>query len=340
MKLRRKLLSAGFALGATALTLTTSTFAWYTSNNEVSVAPVTGMTSTEADSTSIYIAAAKSYASVSESITASAPGAKVATIGKYGKELKASDLTLVNSGATRVLAPVYYASANTYQTMTDVSGENKDTPVYSTDSTASCVYEYVLRFQKPNASASTAVYVSKFEVANTATATDSQQQALANDNVAPGVGIAEEGLYNVDLLHALKMTVAVTNLTSTGQYETTPTVLSTTVYDLDSFATSSKDVNISTANAVGYYNAVLGTALSAPTNYLSDAVSIASASQSASNSASSQLFTIPATGYVEVRFTFWLDGWDEYCYDVCRKQNFSVEMAFSTEASKSVLTAA
>ena len=77
MKLRRKLLSAGFALGATALTLTTSTFAWYTSNTEVTAKQVTGKTSAEADTDSIYIAAATSYDTDTYA---------VATMGTYGKE--------------------------------------------------------------------------------------------------------------------------------------------------------------------------------------------------------------------------------------------------------------
>ena len=65
MKLRRKLLSAGLAFGATALTLTTSTFAWYTGNTEIEVAKITGATETTMDTASIYVATPISYAQAS-----------------------------------------------------------------------------------------------------------------------------------------------------------------------------------------------------------------------------------------------------------------------------------
>ncbi len=336
MKLRRKLLAAGFAFGATALTLTTSTFAWYTANNEVTVDSINGSTSASADSSSIYIAAAKTYASVSAEITASAPGAKVASITSYGRE---ASPVFVNSGATRVLTPVYYAGENDYKTLTGVATDGT-TVNYAKDSTASAVYEFVLRFQKPNATASTPVYVSKFDVTNTAAASDSQQQALAYETDTAGVGVKEEGVYNVDMLHALKMTVATTPLTDEGKYDSSAST-TTKIYDLDGYAQTSKDVNMASApNAIAYYNAVLSTSISAPTNYLSGATCIASTTAGAANSTTSNLFTIPSTGYVEVRFTFWLDGWDTYCYDVCRLQNFKVDMSFTTAEDKSVLTTA
>lgn len=336
MKLRRKLLAAGFAFGATALTLTTSTFAWYTANNEVTVNSLTGATSATADSSSIYIAAAQSYAS-NDTYKATEPGALVDVISSYGREVKP---VLVNSGATRVLAPTFYdATAKTYSTLSGVETSDTSKPIYVKDSTASAVYEYVLRFQKPNATAATDVYVSKFTLTNSASAADSKQQALAYDTdttLTKKVGIASAGEYNVDLLHALKMTVAVTNLTSTGAYDASPST-TVSVYDLDGFADDTKDVNItSAANAVEYYNAVLKTNLAKPEGYLSSATCVTSSAAPA-ESTTSKLFTIPSTGYVEVRFTFWLDGWDEFCYDVCQKQNFTVEMGFSTAADKSVL---
>lgn len=340
MKLRRKLLSAGFAFGATALTLTTSTFAWYTANNEVKVDSLTGATSATADSSSIYIAAAQSYAS-NDTYKANEPGASVDVISSYGREVTP---VLVNSGATRVLAPTFYdATAKTYSTLGGVETSDTTKPIYAKDSTASAVYEYVLRFQKPNATAATDVYVSKFALTNSASAANSKQQALAYDTdpvlieAGKKVGIASAGEYNVDLLHALKMTVSVTNLTSTGAYDSTATATSK-VYDLDGFADDTKDVNItSAANAVGYYNAVLKTNIAKPEGYLSGATCVTSAATTDADSTTSKLFTIPSTGYVEVRFTFWLDGWDEFCYDVCQKQNFTVEMGFSTAADKSVL---
>ena len=109
MKLRRKLLAAGFAFGATALTLTTSTFAWYTANNEVTIESINGATAAATD-TSLFVAAATSYASVDTNISASAPGAKVATQTVWSTKVTP---VLVNSEAAKVLTPVAYTSVNT-----------------------------------------------------------------------------------------------------------------------------------------------------------------------------------------------------------------------------------
>ena len=149
------------------------------------------------------------------------------------------------------------------------------------------------------------------------------------------------------MLHALKMTVAATGVNkTTGAKEGATT---TAVYDLDGFAQTSKDsANMhTTVNAVGYYNEVLGTNLSVPDKYLTTnetfidkTACIGSAAKSSDNSATSVLFTIPESGFVEVRFTFWLDGWDSFCYDVCQRQNFSIDMGFTTQAAESVLVTA
>ncbi len=327
MKLRRKLLAAGFAFGATALTLTTSTFAWYTTNTEVSVGSIEGATSATVDSTSIYIAAASTYASAE-------PGAAVADITKYSSSAAP---VLVNSGTSHVLTPVSYAAVNTYNTMSAATGATS--PSYTAiTSKEAYIYEYVLRFQKPNATASTPVYVSGFTLTNSVGSATSAQVAMTYEAKSAGCGISAAGSYNVDMLHALKMTVSVTDLTADGTVPATPTT-TTSIYDLDSFADATKDSNVSTTvNALTYYNSLVGTSLSVPDNYLSDATAFAVTTAAEANSTNSSFFAIPSTGYVEVRFQFWLDGWDEFCYDVCRQQGFTVGMQFSVSPAKSVLT--
>ena len=37
---------------------------------------------------------------------------------------------------------------------------------------------------------------------------------------------------------------------------------------------------------------------------------------------------------VSVTYVIYLNGWDEYCFDACRGQSFSVAVEFSTEAPK------
>jgi len=396
MKLRRKLLSAGLAFGATALTLTTSTFAWYTANNEVTVGTVQGRTSVQADTSSLYIAAAESYATATTGTEESpvsyvAPGAKVYNISTYGSTKNVAYVGNVAS-AERELTPVAYnegkygtlnatpqyvsvespevgnigtyyerggeAPSYTYTLTKDAALDNgktyytrtSDAVTYNYDSTGAYVYEFVLRFQVPNISGTKDVYLSKFDLQNTAVASDSQQNVLTYDENGTSTGLKSGGQYNVDMLHALKMTVQTTTLTSAGDYyaaNSTDETVTTKVYDLDGYAVTSKDSDNlgATVNAVGYYNNVLGTNIVTPENYLAGATCVKSrtnvnADAAASEQTLSKLFTVPSTGFIEVRFTFWLDGWDSFCYDVCRKQNFSVDMAFSTTATKSIWTAA
>ena len=359
MKLRRKLLAAGFAFGATALTLTTSTFAWYTNSSSVEAKSIGGATSTSVDSGSLYIAAAKTY-------DGNTIGAAASTFTQYTTTVQPVSINHEASASDVHLEPVAFtniatATAATYNTM-EASGSDV---TYTAASNANNVVEYVLRFQVPNISADTKVYVSNFELTNSASASDTQQMALADNatlNVAStannAVGIKEAGSYNVDMLHALKMTVVTTPVSfdsSTKKFTViTDSASAPAIYDLDAWANTSKDSNVeinteasaSTSagyanNAIGYYNAVLGTSIARPTTYLSSATKIkAKEAEGTGNADVSNLFTVSKdTGYLEVRFTFWLDGWDEYCYDVCRKQNFTVKMNFSTKAADSYLVA-
>lgn len=357
MKLRRKLLSAGFALGATALTLTTSTFAWYTSNTEVTAKQVTGKTSAEADTDSIYIAAAASYNSTNYA---------VATMGGYGKEATPVYVAKsLDSTATITLAPVSYVDASNapakYVPLDKAEASTTtstvlDKPVYKSYDPNNVV-EFVLRFRTANSSTTaTKLYFSKFDLLNTNTASTVdaktvygyEQIALTNnaDTGLETTGVASAGSYGVDFRKALKMTVVATEMTNATTLGSTT---KTTVYDFEEIGyTGDKalhtDNNIDSskkANALGYLNAVMGYDLSTPTDYLKTSGDFTLKKLKVGSSLTAESayspFEIPTSGYLEVRFTIWLDGWDEYCYDVCRKQGFSLDMAFTTSAEKAVI---
>lgn len=338
MKLRRKLLAAGFAFGATALTLTTSTFAWYTSNSEVTATTVTGKTSAEADTSSIYIASAKSYDT----------DFSVLTMNGYGKE--ATPVYTATTTTAMVLNPVSYVDGNN-QTLKYVplskaeastTDENAplDKAVYGTYSENNVV-EFVLRFRTASASTTaTPIYFSKFDLVNTSTAGDYQQVALTNEaDGGTGTGVSTSGAYGVDFRNALKMTITATDMANNTTLGTTAVA---TVYDFKQLGYSDATrkfhdpVNMSTPNAVTYLNTVMGYSLTTPTGYLTGVKSLVSAENLTSANAYSP-FSIPTTGYLEVRFTLWLDGWDSYCYDVCRKQGFNLDMSFTTEAPNATI---
>ena len=167
MKLRRKLLSAGLALGASALTLTTSTFAWYTANREVTTGTVSGATTSTVDSSSLYISAAQTYATTSQGAAAQNFTAYTTTANP-----------VVNASSSTELQPVYFDSEN-YKYKTMSVGNDGTTVSYTETSSDSAkdVVEYVLRFQVPNNTAAngTNVYASKFDLTNSVDASTSQQ---------------------------------------------------------------------------------------------------------------------------------------------------------------------
>lgn len=304
MKLRRKLLSAGFALGATALTLTTSTFAWYTSNTSVTTGNVSGVTSTEADTSSFYIAAAQLYDQ--------ANNYAVSTVGSYTNKA-----TPVLTGTTdKVLTPVSYVdgtgATNKYLPLNGAEGASVTYGNYS----ANNIYEWVYRFRTGTAGTAVDLYFKDFNFTTTLSSDAETLYALAYGD---GTGISGAGAYFADLAKAMKLTIVETPMSDASTLGSTAT---TSTYSLAAWA-SQADQNITSANAVGYYNTVLDTSIAKPASYDSEIAA-------AKTGTAIKLATIPAdSGYVEVRFTLWLDGWDEYCYDICRFQEF--ELSFDVQ---------
>ena len=357
MKLRRKLLAAGFAFGATALTLTTSTFAWYTSNTEATVNNMHGMTSATADTNSFYVAAATTYDS----------NYKGSVFTEYSSKVTPTVVADTSTGApVHQLNPVTYVGKVTskgegsaYVTGTDdvnfipffdtIYDSEKDTadPKDSEEKpnvvrygayNPNNVFEYVLRFRMANnATAAKPLYFSQFSLVPSKITGYNPQVALAKGT---GTGITASGEYFADLAKAMKLTVKAQNIVASeaagardGYIETedAPTI---TTYDLTSFA-KNEDVHIEAngANAVGYYNTVTKSNISGTATSGTKIKKLATAADTDAISFAS----IPTTGYVEVTFTFWLDGWDEYCYDVMQQQAFDFSFAATTDKVKSVI---
>lgn len=301
-----KLILSGAALAACATTLVTSTYAWYTSNTEVSTDSLSGTTSAEADSNSIYISSAQTY-----------NGRKGATWSNY-----TSSVELVKSATTDItLVPVSYDStSNEYKAMSSATGA---TITYAADS-KSTYLEFNIRFRAAGNDA-TPVYIKEANITNESTGTP--QTAIAYGN---GTGITAAGTYLVDFLKAVKMNVstyAVKVVDGVVEDESTDENPSLATYDLTSYAKIA-DKNVTGANAIGYYNTVTGNSIQAPEDYIEIAENNA-----AVLSGTSPICTVPANAYIELNFVFFLDGWDEYCYDVCRGQKLSVGFTFSTTAN-------
>ena len=332
-KLFKKLALSGVALGAAAVTLTATTFAWYTSNTSVEIEKLSGATEATAGSSDIYVAVPTAYAN------GGGIGQAVDTWGGFTNKVTPILATLDDANKTRSLKPVSYDGATSYKTLAGAtaSGENTglDTPTYGT-ATSNDVYEYAIAFRTGTASdAATPLYFKEFNLTSAKATGAVDMVALASGG---STGIAGNGKYWADLLKALKVTTEGTGGVVTYSVSSEAADTTSAVYDLQALVDSTHtDVNIADngANAVGYVNQVLSYALSKPQSYAGDGTAI---TKGAASQTDALAFTeIPTTGYVQVRFIFWLDGWDEYCYDVMRQQTFEFSFKATTAITEAVI---
>ena len=362
-KLFRKLALSGVALGAAAVTLTATTFAWYTSNTEADVTAVTAQTEAKS-SASLFIATASEYDGTG------ATGYKQAT--DWNDYLAKATPTVTGSvdgtANAYVLKPVFsnYGTVSTsvsgraYNKIAEVTGTNKDTVTYAAEN-AGDFMEFVFRVRtSAGIDSSKDLYFSEFNLS--AAATDASvattQVPLAGGD---GTGItSKNAVYGASLLKALKLDVTSADVDldadsaipaegstsrKAGASAETDTV---TTYGFESLGGS--DTNIGTANAVGYYNKVMGTNIAAPTTgynvgtetFLID-LTAADADTQKSGKTPVKVATIPATtsgddfSVVEIRFVLYLDGWDNYCYDIMQGQKVNFSFQLTTEANSAVL---
>jgi len=107
------------------------------------------------------------------------------------------------------------------------------------------------------------------------------------------------------------------------------------------------------AAALAYYNTVMGTSLSVPAtdyNAGTETTKIVLEGKTAEEIASQktgkspvEVGTIPATAtgmdfsVLEIRFVLYLDGWDNYCYDIMQGQTVNFSFQLTTEESKAIL---
>ncbi len=348
-RLTRKLFLSIAALGVTAATLTTSTFAWYTANSEAKVTQIQASTESKG-SDSLFVAAAQTYdATVAQ------------TFGGYGAEatpkLTAGDDT---SSKTKKLRPVcsnVTSGTRTYKQLTGATtstGTDKDTPVYATDEDNYDFIEFVIRVRSgQKLENATPLYFSAFNL--TSTQDDALQVALASGG---STGIKEAGKYGADIVKALKLDISSDNAVvntaaqeatavygekATGTTTRNSSSVSATTYGFENLATGT-DTNIATtgANALGYYNTIMGTALNTPSSGYNGGTEVTKL-DTASSERPLVVATLPATqtgmdfSIIEIRFVLYLDGWDNYCYDVMQNQSINFSFTLTTNASESVM---
>jgi hypothetical protein len=316
-----KLALSGVALAAVAATLGTSTYAWYTANETVSATGISGASAGASDA-SIFIS--KDHLKWSSTVTltsADIAGGDLLPVEYNTSDSKFYDLGAVASGT--------YTAGNE---RTVANGGAKKFTLY-------------FRTSKIDAeSPAPTVYLKGITLTNTTsdyTPADNLFYTAANGH---GVNV-NQATYGVDFTKALKMVVN-TNSATAGIATTDPSYVAQNVnaksWDLVNYQTPDADDDITenlttvndTENALTYYNAAMGTSLTASYNVRQNQ-SIIDAYDADQDGIALGTLKRDAT-YITVDFYIYLDGWDTYCYDACKGQSFSLDLEFTSKSSEAL----
>jgi len=342
-KLFRKLALSGVALGAAAVTLTATTFAWYTSNTEADVTQVSAATEAKG-SDSLFIATANDYDTAANGYVAKSWDDYLA---------KATPHLSAGGSATYTLKPVYSSYDSTAGRSYKAIEEATDSGVTYAAEDNTNFLEFAFRIKTADKiTTAKNLYFSEFNLVSSATTSGQSitQIALASGE---GTGISTKGQqYGAGLLKALKLDITTAEVTlgtgdklgeipdagaTTRKAGATDEANSVTTLGFEALETVA-DTNISTANAVGYYKKVMGlTTFAAPQAY------VAGTEVNDSGATALSIGEIPVSqqnqefSVVEVRFVLYLDGWDNYCYDIMQGQTVTLSFQLTTDSAKAVI---
>ena len=276
-KLTKKLLLSALSLGLAVVTLTTTTFAWYTSSTEAQAGNGSAGTSGQTSDSSLMISS--DYGIVEDKKTA-----------HWGPTA-----VIDSSYSVSNLVPLQY------------DGEFKPLGEEASAVTSG-YYEFKLWFKTTGASTSVDVFLKDITITNTSTV--KEYPTLLSGDIPAGCPVTS---YYVDVVQALDLVVE-----SDG---------SAAAYNLSGYMESYKQTtgfDGETPDAIDYYNAVMPTDLTGSDNI-----------NTPLDHANIGAIDAPVDGVdqvLEVTFTIFLNGWDAYCFDVCRGQSFSVSLDFTTKA--------
>lgn len=296
-----KLALSGVALAATAATLATSTYAWYTTNTSVGTNAI-GTTTASTGDASILIKGNKEGAT-------------------WKQTLVAGDLVL--SGNTDNLLPTSYKNAATGETSVTAGWYTKTNTAEATPNKIS----FSLSLKTVPTAHDVKVKISSITVANTTADADGVtpgNQLPTTENLLTGTA------YSGDVLDALAIRVASSSYEDSETLESdhSNSVLNAAGYSLApgngivtkaSADTHTAATYIDGYTAHTYVNAILADSVK---NTTSDVTNLTDGSV---------YFYLPASGKaLTLTFDIYLDGANEKCFDVLKGQTFTVALGFNT----------
>ena len=317
-QLTRKLFLSICTLAICAVTLVSTTFAWYTTNTQVEANGVQGTASTSGDA-SIYVSLNDTDWAQTLDLTGLIAG-EVA--GKNGAKVK--------TGTS--LVPLQLKNDGYFYNLAD-----------SKDESPLSVVTFTLYFKTAKTDQQVNLYIENIlldnpdndlpEFDNLLYVTDDETDGQPK----PVVGLdRDNSKYTVDIVKALGMvtsmstkTYSVPNTNGEGNVQKTIDAITNNL-DLQNVATinATNDdhgfVEGATANALNYYNEVMKATEKDDTGIeLKDII--------LTNGKRTHIATLPENGEsVAVTFTIYINGWDEYCYDAVKGQTFNINFKFTS----------
>ena len=305
----------GASAAALAATLSTSTYAWYVSNQKADVTASTGST-----------ASADSDGSIS-----------LSTSGAYGEFYKT--ITLGNF-ANAALLPVNTTNGTTF---TKIVGDNGTNPTMDTatiatvgagasDTAAGCVYHYC--FYVLNSGSTAVNIIPSITVTNTTAASLPTQVSYGT---VPGVTKGQQ--FSVNALNVLTMTM--TSTTDSVAYadgytwtaDTTSSVSGQILSGVNTANGTQVCGKVTTVNE----NAHTGTFPSAGARAYYEEISELDLTTTQETpfapAADMANISIPSLKPVRLDYYLFLDGADDQCYNACENQTFSVEFSYQVANS-------
>ena len=275
--LTRKLALSAAAMGVAALSVTTTTYAWFTSNSDATASNVSGTVRDAGEGNLLVSTDAKNWG-------------KTATFGTN----------------TNLLKPVHVnAAANTYT-------DEKGTAV--TDGTKS----YTVYFNISNVAAGSSVHM-KVNLDGFSAAVE---QTLLAD-----AGKSEEAKAGKKVTVGLQDVLAM-NINDVAEFPTGATATKTAdiTSPLSNKAYRYKAETEVAADAVTYYNNLLGEHISRPATGYTDQYDNTQTLMGATEATDFTLYTLgddQRSAVFGLTFTFFIDGWDYQCFNAVAESSFA-----------------
>lgn len=348
------------ALAASAATLATTTFAWYTSNAKVSASNITAGTSdTGASTLQISTQLTQNYGSAIDFAKADYKGSQ-------------NNNNLDDTSIDKLLIPVQYgadgdgAEPTTPSTTTLANGQKSifysqgAAIAQAQNSTAAgtpdsgSVVNFSLFFKNPGATAAAPLYLNKFSITNTSASLRATQVAAPSRAGIPDSFKANN--YTVDLLRALKIAVWATEYKD-GVADTTATVTKQ-VWGVNGYSANNDSIGTGAIGTDGwdahqYLNDARGFTegaggeneaipdaekistnlkeLKAGTGSLSSAIVIGNIPAVAVDAENTDpaYVAVADQDVLRVDFFIFVDGWDFACFDAVQGQKFKLDLGFA-----------